>query len=226
MKSQSPVANPIAKKLLIKPGKRWMFLHAPDNYLSALDPLPDDTSIVFAPVGNVDGVQLFVKNSEELIASLKIIMPLLKPETVFWITYPKKSSGIISDLEMMGSWDELEKYGYTTVSAAAIDQVWTALRFRPKELSKASASCNDEIRKNDYARYIDLDNRQIKLPEEMESVLSDTPAAMEFYQNLSFSNKKEYVVWILSAKQEKTKSERLSKLIEKLLAGKRNPSEK
>jgi len=123
--------SPVAKKLLIKPGKRWLFYSAPDNYLATIEPLPDGAEAIFSPGGVFDGVQLFVMNSTELIDRLKIIMPILKPDTTFWITYPKKSSGIVSDLEMMSSWDELDKYGYNGVAAAAIDEIWTALRFRP-----------------------------------------------------------------------------------------------
>jgi hypothetical protein len=218
--------SPVAKKLQIKPGKRWLFDNAPDNYMATIEPLPDAAEAVFITGGDFDGVQLFVVNSTELIDRLKIIMPILKPDTIFWITYPKKSSGVITDLEMMSSWDELTNYGYTSVAAAAIDSTWTALRFRLKELSKVSDSRNEEIKKNDYANYIDVDNKQIKLPAEMLDVLARAAAAMEFYQKLSYSNKKEYVVWILSAKQEKTKQERLVKLIEKLSNGKKNPSEK
>jgi hypothetical protein len=171
-------------------------------------------------------VQLFVLNSGDLASSLKIIMPILKPGTVFWITYPKKSSGIKSDLEMMSSWDEVGKYGYRGVAAAAIDDTWTALRFRPEGQSKVSDSCNEEIRKNEYADYIDVDNKQVKLPENMAQALAREPGALSFYQTLSYSNRKEYVIWILSAKQEKTRDERMLKLVEKLLAGKKNPAEK
>lgn len=218
--------SPVTKKLLIKPGKNWLFYNAPEDYLAVLEPLPEGVITKFSPGGDFDGVQLFVKNSSELIDSLKTIMPILKPDTIFWITYPKKSSGMPSDLEMMSSWDELERYGYNGVAAAAINEIWTALRFRPKGQSKVSDSCNEEIKKNDYANYIDVNNKQIKLPGEMQQVLADQPAAMEFYHKLSYSNKKEYVVWILSAKQEKTKNERLVKLVEKLREGKKNPSEK
>jgi len=49
---------------------------------------------------------------------------------------------------------------------------------------------------------------------------------MAFYQGLSYSNKKEYLGWILSAKQEKTRGERLIKTVEKLSEGKKNPAEK
>jgi len=158
--------------------------------------------------------------------NLELISTMLKPDTIFWITYPKKNSGIPSDLEMMRSWDELEKYGLTGVAAAAIDETWTALRFKPKEQYKVSEFCNDEIKKNEHAAFINLETRKITLPPDMQQVLIKSPAAMAFYESLSFTNKKEYVVWILSAKQEKTKAERLEKLTGKLLGGKKNPSEK
>ena len=218
--------NPLAQKLLIKPGKSWLFYNAPANYAELLDPLPEGTTLKFTPEGEFDGVQLFVKNSTELIANLKIIAPVLKPDTVFWVTYPKKSSGIESDLEMTGSWDEPKKYGLRTVTVIGVDEIWTAIRLRKEEQTKVSEFCNEEIKKNEHAAFIDLDNRQITLPPDMKAVLEQSPNALAFFQTLSFSNKKEYVVWILSAKQEKTMQERLSKIVEKLAAKKKNPSEK
>jgi hypothetical protein len=218
--------SPLAKKLLIKPGKSWLFYNAPNNYPALLDPLPEGTEARFSPKGDFDGIQLFVKDSAELAAGLKVVVPLLKPDTIVWVTYPKKSSGIISDLEMMGNWDEPKKYGLTVVASAGIDATWTALRLRPEGQTKASEFRNEEIKKNEHAEFIDLDNRQIILPPDMKNILEQSPNALAFYQTLSFTNKKEYVVWILSAKQEKTKSERLAKLTEKLLAKKKNPAEK
>jgi hypothetical protein len=218
--------SPVAKKLLIKAGKRWLFYKAPANYLAILEPLPQGVNAEFAPEGNFDGIQLFVIDSKDIIASLKIIAPLLTPDTIFWITYPKKSSGIKSDLEMMGSWDEPTKYGLRTVASAAIDETWTAIRLRQKGQSNVSEFCNEEIKKNEHSAFIDLDKRVITLPPDMKQVLEQSPNALAFYEALSFSNKKEYVVWILSAKQEKTRSERIAKIVEKLLAMKKNPSEK
>ena len=218
--------SPVAKKLFIRPGTRWLFYNAPDNYLTILEPLPEGAEPYFATGGDFAGVQLFILNSADLVKSLKTIMPILKPDTIFWITYPKKSSKIKSDLEMMGNWDIVGNYGYTSVAAASIDETWTALRFKPIALTKASDSRNEEIKKNDYANYIDVDNKQVKLPPEIETALAPNPAAMDFYQKLSYSNKKEYVIWILSAKQEKTKQERLEKMVEKLVTGKKNPAEK
>ena len=218
--------NPLAKKLLIKPGKRWLFHNAPPNYLELLEPLPDGLAAEINPYGDFDGIQLFVINSGDIVDALTLIKPFLKPETIFWITYPKKSSGIKTDLEMMGSWDEPARYGLRVVTSISVNETWTALRFREEGLSKLSDSRNAEIKNNEYGDYIDADNKQVKLPPEMQQVLAASTTALEFYQGLSYSNKKEYVVWILSAKQEKTKDERLMKLVEKLLARKKNPSEK
>ncbi|MFB9841820.1 YdeI/OmpD-associated family protein [Mucilaginibacter ginsenosidivorans] len=216
----------IAKKLQMKPGQYWLLYNAPSGYLSLLEPLPEGAAVSYNTAGDFDGVQLFVKSSHELADSLEIVMPLLKSLSVFWIMYPKKTSGIESDLEMISSWDELGKYGYGGVAAAAINHTWTALRFRPKELTKTSDTRNDELKQNEYSQWIDVDNRIVRLPDEIKTVLEKSQQALANYEKLSYSNRKEYVLWILTAKQEKTKGERLVKLIEKLEAGKKNPSDK
>jgi len=66
----------------------------------------------------------------------------------------------------------------------------------------------------------------VRLPDEIKAVLEKNQQALANYEKLSYSNRKEYVLWILTAKQEKTREERLVKLVEKLEAGKKNPSEK
>lgn len=216
----------LAKKLLIKPGKSWLFFNAPANYLAALEPLPEGVTTSFEAKGTFDGVQLFVKNSLDLAQSLKIVMPVLGPDSVFWITYPKKSSGIDSDLEMMSSWDEVGRYGYSSVAAASVDETWTALRFRPTEQVKVSNVGADEIRQNEYGQWIDVDKKTIILRDDIKQALQQNPQALANYEKLSWSNRKEYVLWIITAKQEKTREERLMKMVEKLAAGKKNPSEK
>jgi uncharacterized protein YdeI (YjbR/CyaY-like superfamily) len=49
---------------------------------------------------------------------------------------------------------------------------------------------------------------------------------MSFYEELSYTNKKEYVLWILTAKQEKTRQDRITKMVQKLLEGMKNPTQK
>lgn len=218
--------NPLAKKLQMRPGQQWLIFNVPDNYPTMLDPLPDGIEISFKAEGVFDGVQLFVKDTAQLTSALKIIIPVLKPDGVFWVIYPKKSKGVTTDLEMLSGWEVTKPYGLKPVASASINEVWTSLRFRPERNIKVSDGRNDNIRNNEFGEYIDIDNKQIKLPPIISDALKKETAAMDFYQSLSYTNKKEYVLWILTAKQDKTRSERLAKLVEKLNLGKKNPSEK
>jgi hypothetical protein len=215
----------LAQKLQIKPGKKWLFYNAPKGYLKSLEPLPESAKCTIVPKGNFDGIQLFAKNKAELSSALKVIAPLLKPDTTFWVTYPKRNSGIESDMKM-GDWDEMTEYGLQGVASIAVNEKWAGSRFRPEGQAKISGTGKNEIRGSEYAAYIDVDNKIIALPVFIKRILQQKPKAFSVYQQLSYSNKKEYLLWILTAKQEKTRNERLVKFIEKLVAGKKNPSEK
>jgi hypothetical protein len=72
----------------------------------------------------------------------------------------------------------------------------------------------------------DEEERIVDLPEELEKLLTKNKAAKIFYDSLSFTNRKEYAVWISTAKKEETKQKRLADTLSKLLSGKKNPSEK
>ena len=127
---------------------------------------------------------------------------------------------------MMSDWGELTQYGLRPVASAAVDETWSAMRFRPGRQTKESATSNSNIKGTEYAQYIDVVKKQITLPEDVEHALKQHPAAMDKYQSLAYSHKKEYVVWILTAKQEKTRTDRVNKMVGKLIAGKKNPAEK
>ncbi|MET3979523.1 hypothetical protein ABIB62_002109 [Mucilaginibacter sp. UYP25] len=219
--------SPLAKKLLIKPGQHWLIMNAPEDYLATLEPLPDGVKLSFTVEGTHNGIQVFVKNSAELATALADLQPLLKDETVLWVIYPKKNSGIDSDLEMMSGWEVAKPYGLRPVASAAINNVWTTLRFRPEHLVKHSGASKESIRnENDYSAYIDVDKKLITLPPYLHQALAHEPAAMALYDKLAWSHRKEYLVWILSAKLEQTRANRIVKMVEMLSAGKKNPTEK
>ena len=218
--------NALAKKLQIKPNSRWLIYDAPAGYPDSLNPLPDGAEVVFNTEGNFNGIQLFVTNSTELAANLQIIAPLLKDDTIFWIIYPKKNSGISSDLEMMSSWEAPGSYGLRPVAAAAVNEVWTALRFRPIDQTKVSEGRKDVIRTNEHSAFIDVDNKIVTLPDYVKAELEQYPGVLDWFQQLAYSHKKEYVLWILTAKQEKTRQERLAKMVTMLQNKKKNPTDK
>ncbi len=72
----------------------------------------------------------------------------------------------------------------------------------------------------------DLEERMVDLPKVLQDLLTKNSKAKAFFDTLSFTNRKEYAVWIASAKKEETLVKRLEATLSKLLAGKKNPSEK
>lgn len=220
------VSNPLARKLQIKTGQKILLVNAPVAFQMLLDPLPDDAIISIDLLGNHDNVLLFVTSSNELINLLQDVHKLLRPSTIFWIAYPKKSSSLKFDLDMMSSRVQPEIYGLRPVSSASIDETWTALRFKPVDQVKKSGVGNDEIQSGELSEYIDIPNRVIRLPPDLKTEIELNPTSLSFFDSLSWTNQKEYVTWILTAKQEKTRLSRVKKAGEWLSLSKKNPSEK
>jgi hypothetical protein len=65
-----------------------------------------------------------------------IALQALRPGGVFWVSYPKRSSQVKTDLTRDAGWETLWSAGMRAVSQIAIDETWSALRFRPKSESE------------------------------------------------------------------------------------------
>ena len=72
----------------------------------------------------------------------------------------------------------------------------------------------------------DTEERVVEIPEPLAKALAENKKATTFFDTLSYTNRKEYARWISEAKKDETRTKRLEATIEKLLAGKKNPSEK
>ncbi len=120
----------LAEKLLIKAGYRVLLVNAPDGYENVLKDLPQGVKILEKLSKNVDVIQLFVNTLAELEAELIAIKPLLKPDGVLWLSYPKKTSKIKADINR----DSINAYAKTIglqgVSMVSIDDTWSALRLK------------------------------------------------------------------------------------------------
>lgn len=123
--------SPLAKKLHIKSGQRIIIINPPAGYPDRLGRLPDGVELAKRATGQFDFVHLFVMNSAELSRFGPKALKLLKYDGVFWVSYPKKSSGVATDISRDHGWDLLKKSGLRTVAAVSIDDTWSALRFRP-----------------------------------------------------------------------------------------------
>ncbi|HZQ21246.1 MAG TPA: hypothetical protein VFA89_00315 [Terriglobales bacterium] len=121
----------MAKKLGLKPKMKAAILHPPSNYVKLLGTLPEDVSISEAPGANHDFVQFFATKKSEIVKARSKLLKSARPGALVWITYPKKTSGMESDLSREEVWTAMEGTGWRPVSQIAIDDTWSALRFRP-----------------------------------------------------------------------------------------------
>jgi predicted SnoaL-like aldol condensation-catalyzing enzyme len=123
----------IVKKLGLKPGMRMLVVAAPSGYMNLLGPLPEGVTVSETTAGTNDFVQFFATRKSEIEKSAKRLLQSSAPGALVWITYPKKTSGVDSDLSREEVWAVMEGTGWRPVTQIAIDDVWSALRFRPME---------------------------------------------------------------------------------------------
>jgi predicted SnoaL-like aldol condensation-catalyzing enzyme len=121
------------KKLGLKSGMRALVLGAPSGYMNSLAPLPDRVEVSRNLSGTHEFVQLFATRKSEITNSAEKLLKSAAPGALVWIAYPKKTSGMESDLSREVVWAAMEGTGWRPVSQIAIDDVWSALRFRPTQ---------------------------------------------------------------------------------------------
>ena len=124
-------SRPLTEKLGMKGQLRALIMNAPKGYSTLLGPLPPDITVNTKPSGKYDFVHLFVGSREELDRLGPDAMNAVKPMAIFWIAYPKQSGGTGADITRDEGWDVVTAKGFEPVTQVAIDDIWSALRFRP-----------------------------------------------------------------------------------------------
>ena len=76
---------------------------------------------------------VFAVSHRQLVDILKDIIPVLGQDAKFWIAYPKIASKIASDLSRDKNWDFVSDYGFEPVRMIALDNVWSAARFKKQD---------------------------------------------------------------------------------------------
>ncbi|RYY50989.1 MAG: hypothetical protein EOO06_02145 [Chitinophagaceae bacterium] len=213
---------PLSTKLKIREAARLRILDAPENFAKSLGGLPAGVTLGKA-IQPFDQLHWFVRNRAELEKKLGNVMKLLKEGMVVWVYYPKKTSGIQTDLNRDKGWDALMAYEdkLNFISLISFDETWSVFGFRPAtaaDKKKAAAKPAREI-----FNWVDPATKTVRLPEALANAFAKNKPAASFFDSLSFTNKKEYIEWIVTAKQESTKADRLAGTLERLGKGWKNP---
>lgn len=115
----------VGSKLQIKPGQSVAVLHEPSDV--DID-LPEDAA--GADPEAADAIVLFATNREELEQRSRPFVEAARRDALAWVAYPKAGQ-LNTDLNRDILWELLSHRGIRPVRQVAIDDTWSALRFRP-----------------------------------------------------------------------------------------------
>jgi Protein of unknown function (DUF3052) len=120
--------TPLAAKLGIKAGAGLFLVGAPDNYKELLSPMPDGVRLLKKFSSNADIAHVFVTRKTDLAKWLGDLLPLLNPEGVIWVSWPKKSSKVPSDVTEDTIRELALPLGLVDIKVCAVDEVWSGLK--------------------------------------------------------------------------------------------------
>jgi hypothetical protein len=121
--------TPLPRKLGIQPGARLALLGAPANFDRTLGAVPDGVSVRTQARGRSDVIVFFVTRCAELARRFSALARALEPDGALWIAWPKKSSGVATDLVFEVVQRVGLDAGLVDNKVCAIDEVWSGLRF-------------------------------------------------------------------------------------------------
>jgi hypothetical protein len=120
--------TPLAKKLGFKPGMRAHFHAAPAELPGLLGELPEDTTILKRPAAPLDLVLLFATERSELARRLAALQPRLQPAGMLWVCWPKRASGVPTDITEDVVREVALPRGLVDTKVAAVSEIWSGLR--------------------------------------------------------------------------------------------------
>jgi hypothetical protein len=215
------MAQTLAKKLRIQPEMQILTLNAPAGFLAALGDLPAGVR-ASAKARDYAQIHWFVKDRAQMEQQLTAVLDLLRPDIICWIYYPKGSSGIQTDLTRDKGWESLLKHPHLQwLSLISFNDTWSAFGMRRQtDAAKIKAT---KYAERPILDYIDPVARTVRVPDDLEKAFKKNKQARAIYDSLAYSHRKEYVEWIISAKREETRRDRIEGTLRRLLDGWKNP---
>jgi hypothetical protein len=149
-------------------------------------------------------------------------LKLVKDNVTLWVYYPKGSSKLQTDLTRDKGWDALMKHDMQWLGLISFDDTWStfALRIKTSTDKKKEAA---PVRPREIFNWVNPTTKEVRLPDDLAAALKKNKKEAAFFDTLSFTGKKEYVEWIVTAKREETRIERLKGTIERLGKQWKNP---
>jgi hypothetical protein len=123
--------TPLFKKLNWKNGMPILALNNPASFITELNAIAAFTTISNKPTKAINFCIAFVTEQKEIEKYFNAIAAKLADDAVLWFCYPKQTSKKYScNFNRDNGWQALGNAGFEPVRAVAIDEDWSALRFR------------------------------------------------------------------------------------------------
>ena len=127
--------KPLTQKLGIKPGFCIFVSGAPASYRDIIGELPEGATLVAQLTAPLDMVHLFARHADGPANALTRCRTAIAPHGMVWVSWPKKASGVATDLSDVVVRDIALPLGLVDVKVCAIDATWSGLKFViPKDL--------------------------------------------------------------------------------------------
>jgi hypothetical protein len=120
--------TPLAQKLGIKDGFHVDLINAPDNYLCLFTDLPANVYFENDKNVKIDLIHFFTKSQEEYRSTLADLKNRIKPNGIIWVSWPKKSSKVPTDIKEDIIRNFALQTGLVDVKVCAVDETWSGLK--------------------------------------------------------------------------------------------------
>lgn len=120
--------TPLAKKLGLKPSMRAWFQDVPDNVRAAIEQDAPALQRLELPEPPVEFAHIFVTRCAVLDCELRMLLPLLDPAGVIWVSWPKKASKVPTDVTEDVIREVALPLHLVDVKVCALDETWSGLK--------------------------------------------------------------------------------------------------
>ena len=121
--------TPLIKKLGIKEGSRVASVNSPKGFQKELGSLPAKAKFTPCSMNSLDVIMLFVNSEADLRRKFHLLAANLSINGMLWVAWPKKSSGVITDLSFTNVQRIGLDAGLVDVKICAVNDVWSGLKF-------------------------------------------------------------------------------------------------
>jgi hypothetical protein len=122
--------TPLARKLGIKENYSILLVKEPAHYLKLFAELPEGLNFKKRiSRAEVDFIHIFCSSMSQLVKSIEKYKPILKKDGMLWVSWPKGSSSIPTDINRDIIREYVLSQGLVDVKVCSIDQDWSALKF-------------------------------------------------------------------------------------------------